>query len=46
MVRSDYRILSWLTIDGAGWRSQNGLEAVEFCATHEVDVVLMDMLMR
>ena len=24
---------------------QNGVEAVEFCATHEVDVVLMDMVM-
>ena len=25
--------------------SQNGVEAVEFCATHEVDVVLMDLVM-
>jgi NarL family two-component system response regulator LiaR len=25
--------------------AENGLEAVEFCATHEVDVVLMDMVM-
>jgi NarL family two-component system response regulator LiaR len=25
--------------------AQNGVEAVEFCATHEVDVVLMDMVM-
>ncbi len=25
--------------------AQNGIEAVEFCATHEVDVVLMDMVM-
>jgi len=25
--------------------AQNGIEAVEFCATHDVDVVLMDMVM-
>jgi two-component system, NarL family, response regulator LiaR len=25
--------------------AQNGVEAVEFCATHDVDVVLMDMVM-
>ena len=25
--------------------AQNGVEAVEFCATHEVDVVLMDLVM-
>jgi two-component system, NarL family, response regulator LiaR len=25
--------------------AQNGVEAVEFCATHEVDVVLMDIMM-
>jgi NarL family two-component system response regulator LiaR len=25
--------------------AENGLEAVKFCATHEVDVVLMDMIM-
>jgi NarL family two-component system response regulator LiaR len=25
--------------------AENGVEAVEFCATHEVDVVLMDMVM-
>lgn len=25
--------------------AENGLEAVEFCATHEVDVVLMDLIM-
>lgn len=25
--------------------AQNGVDAVEFCATHEVDIVLMDMLM-
>jgi two-component system, NarL family, response regulator LiaR len=25
--------------------ARNGVEAVEYCATHEVDVVLMDMIM-
>ena len=32
----------WLELAG---EAQNGAEAVEFCATHEVDVVLMDLVM-
>jgi NarL family two-component system response regulator LiaR len=32
----------WMEPVGA---AQNGIEAVEFCAAHEVDVVLMDMVM-
>ena len=46
MVRSGLQdfILAydWMELVG---EAQNGLEAVEFCETHEVDVVLMDMLM-
>jgi two-component system, NarL family, response regulator LiaR len=32
----------WMELVG---EAQNGVEAVEFCAAHEVDVVLMDMVM-
>lgn len=32
----------WMEMAG---EAQNGVEAVEFCATHEVDVVLMDLVM-
>jgi len=32
----------WMEAEG---EAENGVEAVEFCATHEVDVVLMDMVM-
>ena len=32
----------WMEVVG---EAQNGVEAVEFCAGHEVDVVLMDMVM-
>lgn len=46
MVRSGLQdfILAydWLELVG---EAQNGVEAVEFCANHEVDVVLMDMVM-
>ncbi len=46
MVRSGLRdfILAYDWIEPVG-EAQNGVEAVEFCATHEVDVVLMDMVM-
>jgi NarL family two-component system response regulator LiaR len=46
MVRSGLRSFllayEWMTLVG---EAQNGLEAVEFCANHEVDVVLMDIVM-
>lgn len=46
MVRSGLQdfILAydWLELVG---EAQNGVEAVEFCTNHEVDVVLMDMVM-
>lgn len=46
MVRSGLRNFiygyEWLELVG---EASNGIEAVEFCSTHEVDVVLMDMLM-
>ena len=32
----------WMEVVG---EAQNGVEAVEFCATHEADVVLMDIVM-
>jgi len=46
MVRSGLQdfILAYDGLELAG-EAQNGVEAVEFCATHEVDVVLMDMVM-
>ena len=46
MVRSGLKdfILAydWMELVG---EAQNGVEAVDFCATHDVDVVLMDMVM-
>ena len=46
MVRGGLRdfILAYDWMEAVG-EAQNGLEAVEFCAAHEVDVVLMDMVM-
>jgi two-component system, NarL family, response regulator LiaR len=46
MVRSGIQdfILAEDGLELAG-EAQNGLEAVEFCTDHEVDVVLMDLLM-
>lgn len=46
MVRSGLRdfILVYDWMDAVG-EAQNGVEAVEFCATHDVDVVLMDLVM-
>jgi len=46
MVRSGLQDFI-LTRDGMQLvgEAQNGVEAVEFCATHDVDVVLMDMVM-
>ena len=46
MVRSGLQdfILAYEWMEAVG-EAQNGFEAVEFCATHEVDVVLMDMVM-
>lgn len=46
MVRSGLHdfILAYDWMEPVG-EAQNGVEAVEFCATHEVDVVLMDMIM-
>ncbi len=46
MVRSGLQdfILAYDWMEPVG-EAQNGVEAVEFCATHEVDVVLMDMVM-
>lgn len=46
MVRSGLKNFiygyEWMELVG---EASNGVEAVEFCSTHEVDVVLMDMLM-
>jgi NarL family two-component system response regulator LiaR len=46
MVRSGLRdfilVYDWMETVG---EAQNGVEAVEFCATHDVDVVLMDLVM-
>jgi two-component system, NarL family, response regulator LiaR len=46
MVRSGLKNFiygyEWMEMVG---EASNGVEAVEFCSTHEVDVVLMDMLM-
>jgi NarL family two-component system response regulator LiaR len=46
MVRSGLKdfILAYDWMEATG-EAQNGVEAVEFCKTHEVDVVLMDMVM-
>jgi DNA-binding NarL/FixJ family response regulator len=46
MVRSGLQdfILAYDWMELAG-EAQNGVEAVDFCATHAVDVVLMDMVM-
>ncbi|MGW8226537.1 MAG: response regulator [Anaerolineales bacterium] len=46
MVRSGLQdfILAYDWMEAVG-EAQNGVEAVEFCATHEVDVILMDMIM-
>ena len=46
MVRSGLEdfIYAYDWMEAAG-EAQNGLEAVEFCTDHEVDVVLMDMVM-
>jgi DNA-binding NarL/FixJ family response regulator len=46
MVRSGIKdfiaVYDWMKPVG---EAQNGVEAVEFCTTHEVDVVLMDLIM-
>lgn len=46
MVRSGLQdfILAYDWMEAVG-EAQNGVEAVEFCAAHEVDVILMDMVM-
>jgi len=46
MVRGGLKsfILAYDWMEPVG-EAQNGAEAVEFCATHDVDVVLMDMVM-
>jgi NarL family two-component system response regulator LiaR len=46
MVRGGLKgfILAYDWMEPVG-EAQNGVEAVEFCATHDVDVVLMDMVM-
>ena len=46
MVRSGLQdfILTYDDLELVG-EAQNGVEAVEFCATHDVDVVLMDLVM-
>jgi two-component system, NarL family, response regulator LiaR len=46
MVRGGLKdfILAYDWMEPVG-EAQNGVEAVEFCAAHEVDVVLMDMVM-
>jgi two-component system, NarL family, response regulator LiaR len=46
MVRGGLQdfILAYDWMEPVG-EAQNGVEAVEFCATHDVDVVLMDMVM-
>ncbi len=46
MVRSGLRdfinVYDWMELVG---EAQNGVEAVEFCSQHDVDVVLMDLVM-
>jgi NarL family two-component system response regulator LiaR len=46
MVRSGLRdfilVYDWMEAVG---EAQNGVEAVDFCASHDVDVVLMDLVM-
>jgi NarL family two-component system response regulator LiaR len=46
MVRSGLKdflaVFDWMELVG---EAQNGVEAVNFCAEHEVDVVLMDLVM-
>ena len=46
MVRDGLKdfILAYDWMEPVG-EAQNGVDAVEFCATHDVDVVLMDMMM-
>jgi len=46
MVRSGLQdfILAYDWMEAVG-EAKNGVEAVEFCATHQVDVVLMDIVM-
>jgi two-component system, NarL family, response regulator LiaR len=46
MVRGGLKdfILAYDWMEAVG-EAQNGVEAVDFCANHEVDVVLMDMVM-
>jgi len=46
MVRSGLQdfILAYDWMESVG-EAKNGIEAVEFCATHDVDVILMDMVM-
>lgn len=46
MVRSGLRdfILAYDWMEAVG-EAKNGLEAVEFCVNHEVDVILMDIVM-
>jgi two-component system, NarL family, response regulator LiaR len=46
MVRGGLKdfILAYDWMEAVG-EAQNGVQAVEFCASHEVDVVLMDMVM-
>lgn len=46
MVRSGLQdfILAYDWMEPVG-EASNGLEAVDFCATHDVDIVLMDMVM-
>jgi len=46
MVRSGLQdfILAYDWMEAVG-EAKNGVDAVEFCATHEVDVVLMDIVM-
>ncbi len=46
MVRDGLRdfILAYDWLEAVG-EAQNGVEAVDFCASHEVDVILMDMVM-
>jgi NarL family two-component system response regulator LiaR len=46
MVRSGLRdfLMAYDWIESVG-EAQNGVEAVDFCANHDVDVVLMDLVM-
>jgi NarL family two-component system response regulator LiaR len=41
-LRDFIRVYDWMESVG---EAQNGVEAVDFCATHDVDVVLMDLVM-